>query len=281
MLLGYNTNGFAHHRLPDTLRILSQIGYRSVAITLEREHLDPPNRDGVPRSVATLEPLLSTSPVRVTIETGSRFILDPERKHQPTLISGSPAGRSARIEFIKAAVELAAAVSADCVSLWSGAPDDEASERELFERLATGIREVLTRAERSGVRLGFEPEPGMFIDTMERYEALAAAVDHPLLGLTLDVGHVHCLGDGDLIEHVRRWRDRLFNVHLEDMRPGVHEHLMFGEGDMDFGRVFRALKDIDYRGPVHVELSRHSHDAVSIARRSYEFLRPYVLGSAR
>jgi sugar phosphate isomerase/epimerase len=47
---------------------------------------------------------------------------------------------------------------------------------------------------------------------------------------------------------------------------------MFGEGEIDFGEVFGALKEIDYAGGVHVELSRHSHDAVETARRSFAFL---------
>ena len=56
------------------------------------------------------------------------------------------------------------------------------------------------------------------------------------------------------------------------MRRGVHDHLMFGEGEMDFGEVFTALKEIDYAGGVYVELSRHSHDAVETARRAFTFL---------
>jgi sugar phosphate isomerase/epimerase len=62
-------------------------------------------------------------------------------------------------------------------------------------------------------------------------------------------------------------------VHLEDMRRGVHDHLMFGEGEIDFAPVFAALRDIGYGGGVHVELSRHSHDAVNTARRALAFLR--------
>ncbi len=72
---------------------------------------------------------------------------------------------------------------------------------------------------------------------------------------------------------MRRWRDWLWNVHIEDMRRGVHEHLMFGEGDMDFAEVMAALTEIGYSGGVNVELSRHSHDAVETARRAVAFLR--------
>jgi sugar phosphate isomerase/epimerase len=57
------------------------------------------------------------------------------------------------------------------------------------------------------------------------------------------------------------------------MRRGVHDHLMFGEGEIDFRDVMWALKEIRYDGGVHVELSRHSHDAVEAARKSLAFLR--------
>ncbi len=281
MLLGYNTNGFAEHQLADAVAVLSQIGYRSVAVTLERDLLDPPDRSGVPRCVELIEPLLKASNLRVTIETGSRFILDPHRKHQPTLLSASTGDRQKRIEFLKAAIDVAATLLADSVSLWSGAPDDEADDIQLFDRLAASLGELLEHAETKNVHLAFEPEPDMFIDTMARFDKLYAILDHPLLGLTLDVGHVHCLGDGNLREHVRRWREVLWNVHVEDMRRGVHEHLMFGQGDLDFATVFDGLGEIDFRGPVHVELSRHSHEAVEVARKSYEFLHRYVIRYGR
>ncbi len=41
MLLGYNTNGMAHHELFDAIRLLAEIGYRSVAITIDHTALPP------------------------------------------------------------------------------------------------------------------------------------------------------------------------------------------------------------------------------------------------
>ncbi len=276
MIPGYNTNGFAHHRFRDAADVLTRIGYRSLAVTLDHDLMNTPDASGVAETTRRIREGVHGLGLRLTIETGARFILDPFRKHQPTLISGKPNDRRLRLEYLVAAVEVAAKLKADSVSFWSGCADSPAESAELFERLVAGIRSVLNRAERHGVRLAFEPEPGMFIDTMEKFERLFEAVSHPLFGLTLDVGHVHCLGDGDVSDHLRRRRDRLWNIHLEDMRRGVHEHLPFGEGEIDFESLFRMLHAIAYQGPIHVELPRFSHDAVETARRSYDFLRPLL-----
>src|SRR5262249_8356832 len=139
--------------------------------------------------------------------------------------------------------------------------------------LVEGCLELCEDAARLNVRLAFEPEPGMFIDTMARFDALRRRVDHPNFGLTIDVGHLHCQGEVPIADRLRRWRDLLWNVHIEDMRRGVHDHLMFGEGEIDFAPVLRALEEIGYEGGVQVELSRHSHDAVETARRALAFLR--------
>jgi len=114
----------------------------------------------------------------------------------------------------------------------------------------------------------------MLIDTMASYEKLARELDAPHFALTLDVGHLHCQGELPIAAHIARWKSHLVNVHIEDMRPGVHEHLMFGEGDVDFPPIFRALEKANYQGGVHVELSRHSHIAPEAAQRAMAFLAP-------
>jgi sugar phosphate isomerase/epimerase len=143
-------------------------------------------------------------------------------------------------------------------------------------RLVAGLDEVLAHAAGQGVMIGFEPEPGMLVDGMARYDELVTLLDNPSLGLTLDIGHLHCQGETPMADHIRRWAHQLVNVHLEDMRYGVHEHLFFGEGEIDFAAVIQALGEAGYRGGVHVELSRHSHSAPTIARRAFEFLNPLM-----
>ena len=275
MTLGYNTNGFAHHRLADALEIIAELGYGGVALTPDVHHLDPYTTD-FDSWLTWANGLLLKSGLSIVIETGARFILDPRRKHQPTLLSPVPDERTARSVYLLKCIDLAAALGAGVVSLWSGTPAHADSPAANMNRLVERCQRLAEAAARRHVRLAFEPEPGMFIDTMPKFEELHARVNHPAFGLTFDVGHLVCTGELPIGDHIRRWRSWLWNVHLDDMRPGVHDHLMFGEGEVDFADVFAALREIEYQGMASVELSRHSHDAVATARRSMDFLRPFT-----
>jgi sugar phosphate isomerase/epimerase len=273
MLLGYNTNGFAHHRLEDAVAILADLGYQSVALTIDYHAFNPFDEVERDRQVEAVGDLLHRYGLRSVIETGARFLLDPWHKHQPTLLSPTIDERDQRVDFLIRAMDLARELGSDAVSFWSGSAREPAPDLELMERLVHRCRRLCEYAARREVVLAFEPEPGMFIDTMARFTELHERVDHPAFGLTLDIGHLHCMGEVPIADHLRRWKDRLWNVHIEDMRRGVHEHLMFGEGEIDFREVMEALREIGYAGGVHVELSRHSHDAVETARHAIEFLK--------
>lgn len=274
MLPGYNTNGFAHHRLEDALKILVALGYRSVALTIDWHVLNP--RAFTRHEFKQVTDVLDRGRISRVIETGARFFLDPWRKHEPTLLDPEGSARERRLEFLVSAMTTAKALECDIVSFWSGKALEGESEDELWKRLVGSCQFLCTLAEMHNVRLAFEPEPGMFIDTMPKFAELFERVNHPRFGLTLDVGHLCCMGEMPSRPHIERWKDVLWNVHIEDMRRGVHDHLPFGDGEIDFDEVFAALRDVEYKSGLHVELSRHSHDAVETARRSMDFLRRYL-----
>jgi L-ribulose-5-phosphate 3-epimerase len=270
MYFGYNTNGFAHHRLEDAISILSELGYRGIAMTPDVHHLDPAHPEW-DKEVARIAVLLRKHQLKSVIESGARFVLDPRQKHQPTLVSQSREQRRVRRTFLKQLADAAPILGTDILSFWSGSPLDDANSSTLMQRLADEIRTLLDEISES-VKLAFEPEPGMFLERIEQFAELEHLVNHPRFGLTLDVGHLICTGELPLTQHVLNWSHKLWNVHIEDMRAGVHDHLMFGEGEVPFAEVFAALKQVNYQGGVFVELSRHSHDAVRTARKSLEFL---------
>lgn len=72
---------------------------------------------------------------------------------------------------------------------------------------------------------------------------------------------------------VRAAAPRLRHVQIEDMRRGIHEHLPFGDGEIDFPPVLAALSAIGYQGLTVVELPRHSHAGPHYAEHSLNFLR--------
>jgi L-ribulose-5-phosphate 3-epimerase len=277
MLLGYNTNGLAHHDPLDALALLSDIGYRNVALTLDHGLLNPFATDWHLQR-ARLKSTLNGLGMSSVIETGARFLLDRHLKHEPTLVSLRPEDRLRRIEFLKLAIDAAEFLGSDCVSLWSGVVRDSAPQKDVWDRLIPSLQEVLDYAAGRGVILGFEPEPGMFIDTMERFAELQQRLKAPHLKLTLDLGHLHCQGETPIAAQIAKWQSQIVNIHIEDMRAGVHEHLMFGEGEMDFPSILAALSAINYRGGLHVELSRHSHNGPAAARQAFDFLAPLLAG---
>ncbi len=117
--LGYNTNGFAHHRLDDALHILAELGYRAVALTPDAHHLRP--FETTATELRSYRQLLEQLDLSVVVETGARYVLDARRKHRPTLLEAGAAGRARRLEFLVRCAEIAAELGGSRVSIWSGA----------------------------------------------------------------------------------------------------------------------------------------------------------------
>ncbi len=267
----YNTNGLADHRLEEALAFLADSGYDGVSLTLDHHHLDPFDRD-LPRRLDDLRRALDRLNLSVVVETGARFILDPRRKHEPTLLSET--GSERRVDFLLRAVDIAAALDAEAVSFWSGTRPAGVGTEEAWRRLVEGCARVTEAAGERDVVLAFEPEPGHLVDRLELYGDLARELGDPdWFKLTLDVGHCLCVGDEPIPDAIRAVGGRLANVHVEDMRRGVHEHLDFGEGEIEFDPILEALRETGYRGLVGVELSRHSHAADIVVPRAIRFLR--------
>lgn len=278
--LGYNTNGLAHHRLTEALELLAEIGYRAVALTPDVCHLDPYRSEPAERrAIAELSAQLG---LEVVIETGARFLLDPRRKHFPTLLETDAADRDRRVQFLLRCTDLAAELGAGLVSIWSGAApegstaeEQEPTSAELWDHLCEGIERVLGHAAERGVRVAFEPEPGMFIERPAGYHELVRRLGPAGagLGLTLDVGHLLCTGDLPVERVIAECSDSLWNVHLDDISGAEHDHRMFGTGDLDLAAALKALIEVGYDGIASVELSRDSFRGPIAATEAMSHLR--------
>ena len=276
MLLGYGTNSIGDVDPLDAIPMLGGLGYRSLAITLDHHTIDPFAAD-LPARIARWREALTRSRMACVIETGARHLLDPVHKHEPTLVTADREARDRRVDFLCRAIDIAVELSAACVSLWSGVVRDSADEEAIWGRLAGSLAPVLDHAASRGMALGFEPEPGMAIDTLARYGHLLDRLGRPEhLRLTVDIGHLECMGEWPLNARLRPWADRIVNIHVDDMLACRHEHLPLGAGDVDFPPILAAIAAGGYRGGIHVELPRQSHRWVETARQSAAFLAPLI-----
>ncbi|MEL6712733.1 MAG: TIM barrel protein, partial [Planctomycetota bacterium] len=252
-----------------------------VAITPDVGPLDPLGFER--RVVADLRGAIDAFGLGVAIETGARFVLDPLRKHRPTLLEEDASDRARRRRFLDGCFALAGELGAGVVSIWAGAAPpgaapgtlDEVPEHPLGPRLADELVQVLRAAERAGVRVAFEPEPGMFIERVAGYRTLLGLLgpEGAALALTLDTGHCVVTGDLPVSGVVGDVADRLAHVHVADCPRGVHDHRPLGEGDLDLADALGGLLSVGYEGLAAVEQSRDSHRGPAAAARALGAMR--------
>jgi sugar phosphate isomerase/epimerase len=273
MLPGYSTNSIGDVDPLDAVPILCDLGYESLAITLDHHTINPFAGD-LPTRVTRWRKALADVGMACVIETGARHLLDRTVKHEPTLVSSDPSARARRIDFTRRAIDVAADLGAGCVSLWSGVGRDGAALETFGGRLADGLAEIVTYAAQAGVVVAFEPEPGMVIDTLARAATLFDRLGRPsALRLTVDIGHMECMGEWPSAAPLRSWHGMIANVHVDDMLACRHEHLPLGTGNVDLTAALAALAAAGYRGGLHVELPRQSHRWLETARQSAAVLK--------
>jgi inosose dehydratase len=95
-----------------------------------------------------------------------------------------------------------------------------------WKNLVTGTDELARfLLEEHGVSLVFHPHADTHVDTQERIERFLADTDPSLVNLCLDTGHVsYC--DGDNIEIIKRFPERITYVHLKSVDPEVRARVL-------------------------------------------------------
>ncbi len=276
MLLGFSTNSIGDVDPLDAIPMLRAMGYGSLAITLDHHTLNPFAAD-LPARIGRWRDALAAAGMACVIETGARNLLDTMQKHEPTLVTADRDARQRRTDFLCRAIDIAVDLGATSVSLWSGVVRDSADEASIWSRLTGSLAPVLDQAAARRIPLGFEPEPGMAIDTLARSRQLFDRLGRPdHLRLTVDIGHMECMGERPMASVLKSWADRVVNVHVDDMLACRHEHLPLGTGDVDFPPILTALAAGGYTGGLHIELPRQAHRWVEIATQSAAFLTPLL-----
>jgi sugar phosphate isomerase/epimerase len=141
-------------------------------------------------------------------------------------------------------------------------------DQEEWELMVKRTRTLTEMAEDHGVVLAKEFEPGFIVGTTEELMRLFNEIPSPNLGANLDLGHVF-LCDPDPMEAIRQVGKKIAHGHIENMKAGVHNHLLPHEGDMDLSLYLAALVEVGFEGGLALDLYNHDYEAVAMDSISY------------
>jgi sugar phosphate isomerase/epimerase len=214
----------------------------------------------------------------LTISNVNAFMMNKigdSRQHywHPSWIEPDRAYRQIRIDHTIRALTLAKHLGAPHITTEPGGPIADESHRErAMQTFVEMLAPVIEHGEREGIKLLIEPEPGLLIENMAQWSDLRRRIASPTMGLNYDVGHFYCVSE-PLGDTIRRLRPQIDHIHVEDIASSrVHHHLVPGDGAIEFGEVFAALRETAYGGWVTVELYPFVDDPDTAGRRAREQL---------
>ena len=143
----------------------------------------------------------------------------------------------------------ARALDADHLATTGASPRGEAGA---LERVIDCARQVVDQLDPGNpVHLALEPHFGNVLQDPEDFARVFDAVPDPRVGLCVDTGHFHSAGV-DTPAVIHRFAPRIFTVHLKDHIGAVSVGI--GRGEIDLAAIVAALREINYRGGLTVEL---------------------------
>src|SRR5688500_13507545 len=198
MKLAFSTNAYTRHSLTDALRGIKAAGFEGVEILADVPHAYPGIMDeAFAASVRkTLDETgLAVSNINCNCSFGYWKDAPPEPYFEPSLISPDPKYRADRTAMIKTTLDFAAKVGAKNISITSGRciggmPPDKAARQ-----FAESIKPVLDHADKVGVEIGIECEPGLFLEWASELRDWIDRLGHPKFGANLDIGHSVVMGE--------------------------------------------------------------------------------------
>lgn len=194
--------------------------------------------------------------------------------YHPSWIEPDEKQRTQRLRHTLDSIAMAKKIGAGNISTEPGGPVDGAGmSRSVSEKLfMQNIKVAEKAAQDAGVKILIEPEPGLLLENSSQFLHFMRDVSTDFVGLNFDVGHFYCVGEAPEAL-VYGLADYIGHFHLEDIATTrVHQHLIPGEGAVDFESVLGAINGAGYKGYLTVELYPYQDDPVSAAKAAFEYL---------
>ena len=221
MKLSFSCNSAELVSIEEVCDQLVIYGYSGVELSFQKGQFDP--EDITSNRITELVNYFKNSSIKpVCISTATTKFLS-EIPHEPSLINLDSDKRSKRSELILKGIFLAEEIGVPLVSFQSGYVRDEhidCPQEMLVNLLAEEVKNLL-KFTSGNIKLVIEPEPGMFIETIDEANNLITRVNDDRFGLHLDIGHVFCT-EKDYIKAIREYAKKTLYIHMADIRDGFN-----------------------------------------------------------
>ena len=205
-----------------------------------------------------------------------------------TLCRGGFFDRPDWLSSNRAAIDEAAALGAPVLVLVSGGlPPGSRDIDGARAHVAEAVSTLVPFALQAGVRLAVEPLHPMYaadrcvINTLA--QALAVAEPHPSEAVGVVVDTYHIWWDDRVYADIARAGERIASFQIADWTTPLPEGALTGralpgDGEIEIGRLWRAVEAAGYTGPVEVEIfntelwSRPGDEILAATIRAYEAL---------
>ena len=194
--------------------------------------------------------------------------------YRPSWIEPDEKQRGERLQHTLNCIAMAKKIGAQNLSTEPGGPVDGAgmSRRVLEKLFLQNIMIAEKVAQDAGVKILIEPEPGLLLENSAQFLNFIKDVPSDCVRLNFDIGHFYCVRE-EPEDLIYKLADYIAHFHLEDIAANrVHQHLIPGDGAIDFRSVLNAINGVGYKGYVTVELYPYQEDPVSAARAAFEYL---------
>jgi sugar phosphate isomerase/epimerase len=271
MVFGYSTNAFVKFSLPESVASIAELGFGGIEILADRPHLYPP--DYSEAALQQLRSSLDAANLKVT-NLNSFTLFAVGDTYLPSWIEPDAARREVRIQHTLDCLRAAAALNCRNISVPPGGPLDALDKFQAMARFHRGLERVIPLAEELGISVLVEPEPGLMIENAKQFKSMIKDVRSKAVGINFDLGHFFCANEDPVaaFELLFEW---IGHVHLEDIASSrVHQHLIPGQGSLDFDAIFRQMIRLGYKGDISLELYPYVDMPVEAGRRSLAYLKP-------
>jgi sugar phosphate isomerase/epimerase len=268
MRFGISTHLFHDRRLErEHLAQVASYGFEAIELFATRSHFDYRDDAAVERLAQWLD------------ETGLALnsihapITDVFGQHgwsatYSTAVTDN-AQRQAAVQETEAALRVARRIPFDVAVLHLGTPASKNNPGDNNRGAAVrSLEEISRAAEPLGVRVAVEVIPNRLSDAGSLAALLESEIDARHVGICLDFGHAHLMGDvADAVETVA---EHLIATHVHDNHGRDDEHLVPYLGTIDWNLALVTMQKVGYDGTYMMELAGTGSSAAVLeeARRA-------------